>query len=309
MDKLKKIPKWIYILLIFIIIIVINIIFYDSNSAIKNDSDDPNKYIYESNNNYNQEFEYDDISIAEEAEYDKYIQKEAEEKIINQKVFVRIKKIDENAISDESTSTTKKFTTIAYDQNNNQWQIIAKYQNAFPDEKNIKIYGIYRGISKENIPIVELYDYVTDINYINKEKIKKISDQYIQTLEGKYSKEKFKFNKYIESVMGLELEYINVNKDVELSINVDKEKNEIYSVSTYISNTNISFDDVDSDFWYAIITSFATDLSIEDAKNMIIGGRAAEIYSKSHSDVLNQYEYKNYKITVFESLKSIYIYK
>ena len=309
MDKLKKIPKWIYILLIVIIIIAINIIFNDSNSGTKYDDQQIKEYTYESNNTYNQEFEYEDISIAEEAKYDKYIQKEAEEKIINQKVFVRIKEIDEKAISDESTSTTKKFTTIAYDQNNNQWQLIAKYQNAFPNEKNIKIYGIYRGISKENIPIVELYNYVTDIKYINKEKIKNISDQYIKTLEGKYSKEKFKFNKYIESVMGLNLEYLNVNKDVKLTINVDKEKNEIYSVSTYISNINISFDDVDSDFWYAIITSFAPDLSLEDAKNMIIGGRAAEIYSKSHSDVLNQYEYKNYKITVYESLKSIYIHK
>ena len=294
---MKKVPKYIYIIFIFILIIFINIV--DNNSYKKNN--EVSKYTYISNNEYNSDFEYDDIEKSENAIYSKYITKEAQKKIINQKIYVKIKKIKVDDKKDESTATKSKYTTTAIDQNNNIWKLSSD-TDYFSDEENIKVYGIYKGVFKKKSPIIEVYEYRTDMDYINEKKFKNISEQYIEKLNDSYKKEKFLFNSYEESIDGLDLEYINSDKTIGLSIFVSKSKMKIRSIAINVHDYKISFSDIDKKLWYSIITTFNQNLTEEDADNLIIGGLAAEQYSSNTSEI-NEYKYKGCTITIFNGTK------
>ena len=90
MNNLKKVPVFAWIVLLIITILLINI-YFNNNRKLQ----EKNTFEYESNNSYNSEFEYEDIENAELAVYDKYIDPEAEELILNQKIYVKIESIDE----------------------------------------------------------------------------------------------------------------------------------------------------------------------------------------------------------------------
>ena len=317
MKKIKSIPIWIYILPIFILIIVINIVF-DDNSNINYQSDEQTKnYIYESNNTYGDEFEYKDIDIAEEAKFEKYINKEAEQKILNQKVFVRIKELENNSLIDESTSITKIYKVIAVDQDDNKWQIQSDDSTDLLSKiKNKKIYGLYKGVTND-MPIIQMYTSMIDSKYLDKNKFKEIGNNYINSLNNNYSKEKFSFNKFEESYDAIELLYNNENENIEMTIGIDIDKQEIKEILTYVNNSSISFTDIDANLWYSIITLFAPNLTIDDVSTMIAGAEVDAI-SQADNDILYRYgtsildgyyEYNGYRLGINLYLKKVSIEK
>lgn len=317
MKKIKSIPIWIYILPIFILIIVINIVF-DDNSNINYQSDEQTKnYIYESNNTYGDEFEYKDIDIAEEAKFEKYINKEAEQKILNQKVFVRIKELENNSLIDESTSITKIYKVIAVDQDDNKWQIQSDDSTDLLSKiKNKKIYGLYKGVTND-MPIIQMYTSMIDSKYLDKNKFKEIGNNYINSLNNNYSKEKFSFNKFEESYDAIELLYNNENENIEMTIGIDIDKQEIKEILTYVNNSSISFTDIDANLWYSIITLFAPNLTIDDVSTMIAGAEVDAI-SQADNDILYRYgtsildgyyEYNGYRLGINLYLKQVSIEK
>ena len=319
MKKFKNAPKWLYLFLLFILIIAINIIFNDNGNNNHQNNEQTKKYFYESNNSYDSDFEYEDIDIAEKAKYEKYINKEAEEKILNQKVFVRIKEFESDSLIDESTATKNIFKAIAIDQENNKWQIQSNYSaELLTKRQNIKIYGLYKGVSSDdNMPIIQMYTSHVDSKYIDKNKIKEIGNNYIDSLNDSYSKEKFVFNKFDESYNAIELLFYNKDKNIEITLSIDIEKHEIDYISVYVRDSSISFTDIDDNLWYSIITTFSPNLSIDEIRTMIVGAEV-DALSQTDTDTLylhgepiltGYYEYKGYKLGVNLNLKNISIRK
>lgn len=289
MKMLNKLPKWSYILIVFVLVIILNIITNVGNEIsdrkIKNGKPDSEtkKYYYISNNASNSDFEYGDIKKAELARYDKYINEEAEE-ILNQKIYVQIQKSD--FYTDVSTATTKKFIIMAIDHDGNQWKIISEYPVS--SMKNIKAYGLYKGfeiINGVKVPILDYYTDRIDLNYVNKDELKEISKVYLNKLSSIYSKEQFSYSYMEESVSSVDVIYKNKNNDIKIEVSVDVDDKSISSVNVAIIPSSIKFSDVDDNFWYSVIRSFNENISNNEANNMIIEAKADAIV-KSDADHL-----------------------
>lgn len=304
---LSCIPKWCYIVVITVMVTVF-IVTLDK-STIENKSVEKTQFVFESNNEYDLEFEYNDIDSAEEATYDKYKSVEAVEKIMNQKIFVRIKNFKSDTIKDESTSTTKVYRAIAVDQYGNEWEVVSEDDYYLSStQNNKKIYGLYRGLSEKKLPIIELYCSYVDLKCLNKEELNEIANRYVTTLHSKYSKERFDFYKYEEGPSDVSLVYENGNKELQLTIFVDIEKKLIDEVSVYITKNSVEVDDVDKDFWYAVIMSFDSNLSLEDANNMFTTAEVMDMIDKKET-IFDGFKYKNNEISVNLKLRDMIIWK
>lgn len=316
MNNLKKVPVFAWIVLLIITILLINI-YFNNNRKLQQ----KNTFEYESNNSYNSEFEYEDIENAELAVYDKYIDPKAEELILNQKIYVKIESIDE--FSDESSATQNKYTAIANDQKGNKWKLISYDDKSYvkSDIKNIKIYGLYRGIDKNNskkIPVIEVYTQNIDSDYIDKKKYKEISKKYIDKLNSSYSKEKFRFDSFDEWTNQVAVVYKNENNEIELTVFIDVEKELVTEIGLCIENASIDFEDIDREFLYSVITSYDSALTNNDAETMLIMAEADALFNSTpeHLEITENQpmtpgmiEHKNNKMTIIMFSKSITLEK
>lgn len=237
------------------------------------------KYNYISNNSSNSNFEYNDTKKAELAVYEKYIARESEQ-ILNQKIYVKI--AETNTYSDESTATSKKYTAIAVDHDGNRWKIFSTdiKGNVQIYRKNIKIFGLFRGIEKTedgSLPVLEVYTYEIDSTYLDKNEYREISNTYIDKLNEIYTKENFIFNSTEEDVSTINMLYVNNNKDIEITVKVDIDDKYVKYVETKVVPISIKFSDVDNNFWYSVIKSFNGDITSSEADTMIVTAKADAI--------------------------------
>lgn len=147
-----------------------------------------------------------------------------------------------------------------------------------------------------------------DLKCLNKEELNEIANRYVTTLHSKYSKERFDFYKYEEGPSDVSLVYENGNKELQLTIFVDIEKKLIDEVSVYITKNSVEVDDVDKDFWYAVIMSFDSNLSLEDANNMFTTAEVMDMIDKKET-IFDGFKYKNNEISVNLKLRDMIIWK
>ncbi len=206
---------------IFIIIVILIVVLLLSNSNKQENENKIMKDEYINNNPYNNDLsEYTKDKETEKAEYSKYITDEANEKLINQLIFVEIKQTKKVDEIDKSTSTDTiiERTFILEDYNNNSWIFIKEGATWIGDNQNdLIVYGKYLGIKEYNgvkYPQIDVQFVSKNINKLDTEKYKTIADEYINSLQNKYSKEKFSYKEFKTETTYNEIIYKNDNEKV-----------------------------------------------------------------------------------------------
>ena len=255
--------------IISILIILIGLLFVSINNNKQKNENLSMDDIYINNNPYNKNLsEYSKDKDTEKAEYNKYITDEANEKLINQLVYVEIKQTKKVDEIDKSTSTDTiiERTFILEDYNNNSWIFIKEGATWISDNQNdLIVYGKYLGVIEYNgvkYPQIDVQFVSKNIDKLDTEKYKNIADEYINSLQNKYSKEKFTFKEFKIDTTNNEIISQNDNEKVQLEIIINN--NKIHRVNVDFIKANKNIEDVDQDFLKFVITNF--DSSITESK-------------------------------------------
>lgn len=319
---MKKENKYIsyFLILIIMIICVILILILDGKDVSNKDTSLNENSEFISNNENNSDFSFIDIDNAEEAEYTKYVSKEAQEKLLNQKIKVQIKSISKINEVDKSTAIENKteYTFLLTDYDNNNWITISD-RDIQDNSWNIKIkndlliYGKYIGMTTLNN---QLYPTI-DISYIykNLDKIDinyytNIADIFINNLNELYTKENFKF-KEMKSDTGYNTTiYTNNNDTLEIKLIIDNDK--IAMVDLYINTLESDINKIDQEFLKVFLMSFNTKITetnyidlLNSAKN-----KKEEFEKKAFNDdyTFTPYQFDNIIIDLGVTNSSIILY-
>ena len=256
-----------------IIVILIVVLWLSINNKPNNENISM-KDNYINNNPYNKDLsEYTKDKETEKAEYSKYITDEANEKLINQLVFVEIKQTKKVDEIDKSTSTDTiiERTFILEDYNNNSWIFIKEGATWIDDNQNdLIVYGKYLGVIEYNgvkYPQIDVQFVSKNIDKLDTEKYKNIANEYINSLQSKYSKEKFTFKEFKIDTTYNEIIYQNDNEKVQLEIIINNNKIQRVNVDFIKANKNI--EDVDQDFLKFVITNFDSPITESKAIELI----------------------------------------
>ena len=320
MKKENKYTNFFTILIIITILIILLILTLDKKDTSK-ETDMPNESSeFISNNTYNSDFSYIDIETAEEAEYNKYISEEAQEKLLNQKIKVQIKNITRINEVDKSTATEnkKEYTFLLTDYNNNNWITISE-RDIQDNSWNIKIkndllvYGKYLGITSLNsqqYPTIDIsYIYKNldkiDINYYTN-----IADIFINNLNELYTKENFKF-KEMKSDTGYNTTiYTNNNDNLEIELIIDNDK--IAMADLYINTLESDINKIDQEFLKAFLMSFNTKITETNYIDILNGAKnkKEEFEKKAFDDdyTFTPYQYDNIVVDLGITDSSITLY-
>lgn len=319
---MKKENKYIsfFLILIIMIICVILILILDGKDVSNKDTSLNENSRFISNNENNLDFSFIDIDNAEEAEYTKYVSKEAQEKLLNQKIKVQIKSISKINEVDKSTAIENKteYTFLLTDYDNNNWITIS--DRDFQDNSwNIKIkndlliYGKYIGMTTLNN---QLYPTI-DISYIykNLDKIDinyytNIADIFINNLNELYTKENFKF-KEMKSDTGYNTTiYTNNNDTLEIELIIDNDK--IAMVDLYINTLESDINKIDQEFLKAFLMSFNTKITETNYIDLLNSAKnKKEEFEKNAFDddyTFTSYQYDNIVIDLGITDSSITLY-
>lgn len=312
MKNVKRVPKWIYILIALIFLTSFSILLESENSETSSSKKDSTKvYDYTSNNNFNTEFEYNDIDKAELAIYDKYIAEQSNQ-ILNQKIYVKVREITDSI--DESSATKKQYSTIVIDQNGNKWKIVSDDSFSKTTTSSIKIYGLFRGLEEKEegkMPILEEYTYHIDSDYINKDEYKTLCQKFINSLEELYPKESFEYNSMEESVSEVNFIYKNKNDDIKIKVSVNITTKDITGIDVKINSSELQFSDVDEKFWNSVIRSYNKKITSEVADKMIVTATADAIskngidYNSGQPLGIGTYTFEKTRITIHFYVKEL----
>lgn len=319
---MKKENKYIsyFLILIIMIICVILILILDGKDVSNKDTPLNENSEFISNNENNSDFSFIDIDNAEEAEYTKYVSKEAQEKLLNQKIKVQIKSISKINEVDKSTAIENKteYTFLLTDYDNNNWITISD-RDIQDNSWNIKIkndlliYGKYIGMTTLNN---QLYPTI-DISYIykNLDKIDinyytNIADIFINNLNELYTKENFKF-KEMKSDTGYNTTiYTNNNDTLEIELIIDNDK--IAMVDLYINTLESDINKIDQEFLKAFLMSFNTKITETNYIDFLNGAKnKKEEFEKNAFDddyTFTPYQYDNIVIDLGITDSSITLY-
>lgn len=319
---MKKENKYIsyFLILIIMIICVILILILDGKDVSNKDTSLNENSEFISNNENNSDFSFIDIDNAEEAEYTKYVSKEAQEKLLNQKIKVQIKSISKINEVDKSTAIENKteYTFLLTDYDNNNWITISD-RDIQDNSWNIKIkndlliYGKYIGMTTLNN---QLYPTI-DISYIykNLDKIDinyytNIADIFINNLNELYTKENFKF-KEMKSDTGYNTTiYTNNNDTLEIELIIDNDK--IAMVDLYINTLESDINKIDQEFLKAFLMSFNTKITETNYIDLLNSAKnKKEEFEKNAFDddyTFTSYQYDNIVIDLGITDSSITLY-
>lgn len=319
---MKKENKYIsyFLILIIMIICVILILILDGKDVSNKDTSLNENSEFISNNENNSDFSFIDIDNAEEAEYTKYVSKEAQEKLLNQKIKVQIKSISKINEVDKSTAIENKteYTFLLTDYDNNNWITISD-RDIQDNSWNIKIkndlliYGKYIGMTTLNN---QLYPTI-DISYIykNLDKIDinyytNIADIFINNLNELYTKENFKF-KEMKSDTGYNTTiYTNNNDTLEIELIIDNDK--IVMVDLYINTLESDINKIDQEFLKAFLMSFNTKITETNYIDLLNSAKnKKEEFEKNAFDddyTFTSYQYDNIVIDLGITDSSITLY-
>lgn len=312
-------------IILFLVIFLIILNTNDSNNienTIKVSSEQSNStYEYISNNKYNSEFSSYDIEIADEAIYEKYITEEASEKILNQKIYIKIKQITLLEQSDKSTATESKTEYIysLIDYNNNSWIYAGNLclednsYNIKSQQKDLIIYGNFIGTynyKEEKYPRIEVFKTIKNLEMIDKEEIQKIGDSFINNLKEAYPNEVFSFSKFEENSKYIELIYKNISEDLEITFIVDD--NTIKMAELYVNKVNKKIFDIDQKFVKSFLLCFNSTISNKNVEDYIAGAKETEIEFENKA-YNKDYKYKPFSLNniICETsigMKTIYVY-
>lgn len=320
MEKENKYTNFFTILFIIAILIILLILtlYKKDTSKEKDISNENSEFI--SNNENNSDFSHIDIDNAEEAEYNKYITKEAQEKLLNQKIKVQIKSISKINEVDKSTAIENKteYTFLLTDYDDNNWITISD-RDIQDNSWNIKIkndllvYGKYSGVTSLNnqqYPTIDIsYIYKNldkiDINYYTN-----IADIFINNLNALYTKENFKF-KEMESDTGYNSTiYTNQDDTLEIELIIDNDK--IAMVRLYINTLKSDIEKIDQEFLKAFLISFNEKINETNYIDLLNGAKTKkeELEKKAFDDdyTFTPYQYDNIIIDLGTSNSSINLY-
>lgn len=319
---MKKENKYIsyFLILIIMIICVILILILDGKDVSNKDTSLNENSEFISNNENNSDFSFIDIDNAEEAEYTKYVSKEAQEKLLNQKIKVQIKSISKINEVDKSTAIENKteYTFLLTDYDNNNWITISD-RDIQDNSWNIKIkndlliYGKYIGMTTLNN---QLYPTI-DISYIYKNLDKiginyytNIANSFINNLNTVYTKENFKF-KEMKSDTGYNTTiYTNNNDTLEIELIIDNDK--IAMADLYINTLESDINKIDQEFLKAFLMSFNTKITETNYIDFLNGAKnKKEEFEKNAFDddyTFTPYQYDNIVIDLGITDSSITLY-
>lgn len=312
-------------LILFLVVSLIIITADNSNNAentTKVSSEQNNSsYEYISNNKYNSKFSSYDIESADEAIYEKYITKEASKKILNQKIYIKVKQITLLEKSDISTATESKTEYIysLIDYNSNSWIYVGNIclednsYNVKSQQNDLIIYGNFIGMhdyKKEKYPRIEVFKIVKNLEMIDKENIKKIGDAFINNLKGEYPSEMFSFFNFVENSKYIELIYKNISEDLEITFIIDD--NTIKMAELYVNKLNKEVFDIDQKFLKSFLLCFDSKISNKNVEEYIIGAKETEIELEKKAYNKN-YKYKPFSLNniICETsigMKALYVY-
>lgn len=320
MKKENKYTNFFTILIIITILIILLILTLDKKDTSK-ETDMPNESSeFISNNTYNSDFSYIDIETAEEAEYNKYISEEAQEKLLNQKIKVQIKNITRINEVDKSTATEnkKEYTFLLTDYNNNNWITISE-RDIQDNSWNIKIkndllvYGKYLGITSLNsqqYPTIDISYIYKNLDKIGINYYTNIANSFINNLNTVYTKENFKF-KEMKSDTGYNTTiYTNNNDTLEIELIIDNDK--IAMADLYINTLESDINKIDQEFLKAFLMSFNTKITETNYIDFLNGAKnkKEEFEKKAFDDdyTFTPYQYDNIVVDLGITDSSITLY-
>lgn len=319
MKKENKCAIFFIILTIIILVFILIILTLDKKYISK--EIDTNKYSeFISNNKYNSNFSYIDIETAEIAEYTKYISKEAEEKLSNQKIKVEIKSITKISEIDKSTAieSEKEFTFLLTDYNNNNWIAISK-QDIVNNSWNIEIrndlliYGKYLGLTSlnnQNYPTIDISYIYKNLDKIDFNYYTNIAEQFINNLNTMYLKESFKLKEMERDTGYNSVIYTNADNTLEIKLIIDNEK--ILMVNLYVNTLKSDIDKIDQEFLKSFFISFDSKITEINYIDLLNGAKnkKEEFEKKAFNNdyTYTPYQYDNIIIDIGVTNSSITLY-
>lgn len=320
MEKENKYTNFFTILFIIAILIILLILtLYKKDTSKEKDITNENSEFI-SNNENNSDFSHIDIDNAEEAEYNKYITKEAQEKLLNQKIKVQIKSISKINEVDKSTAIENKteYTFLLTDYDDNNWITISD-RDIQDNSWNIKIkndllvYGKYLGVTSldnQQYPVLDISYIYKNLDKIDINHYTNIANIFINNLNALYTKENFKF-KEMESDNGYNSTiYTNQDDTLEIELIIDNDK--IAMADLYINTLESDINKIDQEFLKAFLMSFNTKITETNYIDILNGAKnkKEEFEKKAFDDdyTFTPYQYDNIVVDLGITDSSITLY-